>query len=194
VKLKEVGRVTEDFKIPIELSGQQKSQIIYLPIDVSDPRINELMLLQQNEPVRMSALIGGEATPWREDEVFVYRGQLIGVTGIGTSRIDPAGREEVLLRVKRFVLVRARQSTRLREEVEALERIEDPARTRREAIPTAVKLAVYERDGGACRSCGARSDLQFDHIIPIAKGGGNSEPNVQILCGRCNREKSAQIV
>jgi hypothetical protein len=180
--------------MPLELSDGNKTQIIYLPIDTSDPQIADLLLLQQKEPVRAFALIGGEAGPWKDNESFVYRGQIIHAKGIGASRIDPAGKEEVLLRVKRFVLVRTRQSERLREEVESLERIEDPARSRREAIPTAVKLAVYERDGGVCRSCGAKSDLQFDHIIPIAKGGGNSEPNVQILCGRCNREKSAQIV
>jgi hypothetical protein len=180
--------------MPLELSDGNKTQIIYLPIDTSDPQIADLLLLQQKEPVTAFALIGGEAGPWTDNMSFVYRGQIINAKGIGASRIDPAGKEEVLLRVKRFVLVRTRQSERLREEVESLERIEDPARSRREAIPTAVKLAVYERDGGVCRSCGAKSDLQFDHIIPIAKGGGNSEPNVQILCGRCNREKSAQIV
>ena len=65
---------------------------------------------------------------------------------------------------------------------------------RRESIPSDVRIAVYERDGGRCVNCGIDEDLQYDHIIPVAKGGGNSAANVQLLCGDCNRQKSDHIV
>jgi len=35
--------------------------------------------------------------------------------------------------------------------------------------------------------------LEFDHIIPVAKGGANTIDNVQILCRRCNGQKSDRI-
>jgi 5-methylcytosine-specific restriction endonuclease McrA len=35
--------------------------------------------------------------------------------------------------------------------------------------------------------------LEFDHIIPVAKGGSNAETNVQLLCRRCNGKKSDMI-
>ena len=64
---------------------------------------------------------------------------------------------------------------------------------RRQRIPDDVKLYVWERDEGRCRNCGADEDLQYDHIIPVAKGGGNSHQNIQLLCGNCNRQKSDNI-
>ena len=65
---------------------------------------------------------------------------------------------------------------------------------RRERIPDDVRAAVWHRDDGRCVYCGIDWDLQFDHIIPVAKGGGNSAENVQLLCGDCNRQKSDHIV
>lgn len=69
---------------------------------------------------------------------------------------------------------------------------QDQAR-RRDLIPDDVKQFVWIRDGGRCRQCGAQSELQFDHIIPVAMGGGSSAENLQILCGSCNRRKSAGL-
>lgn len=65
--------------------------------------------------------------------------------------------------------------------------------TGRKAIPDDVKVFVMQRDAGSCRACGATTELQFDHIIPIAMGGSNEAQNLQILCGPCNRSKSAGL-
>ncbi|MDE2992677.1 MAG: HNH endonuclease [Chloroflexota bacterium] len=67
------------------------------------------------------------------------------------------------------------------------------SRERRERIPSEVRALVWERDDGRCVHCGADADLQFDHIIPVAKGGGNAADNIQVLCGDCNRRKSDSI-
>lgn len=64
---------------------------------------------------------------------------------------------------------------------------------RREHIPDEVRALVWERDEGQCARCGADDDLQFDHVIPVAKGGGSSAANLQLLCGDCNRQKSDSI-
>jgi hypothetical protein len=65
---------------------------------------------------------------------------------------------------------------------------------RRERIPDDVRLFVWTRDDGRCVRCGSEDDLQFDHVIPVARGGGNAPGNVQVLCGDCNRRKSDSIV
>jgi hypothetical protein len=64
---------------------------------------------------------------------------------------------------------------------------------RRERPNKATRQAVFARDGGACVECGSTFDIQYDHIIPFALGGSNDIGNLQILCGECNRAKSASI-
>jgi hypothetical protein len=68
-----------------------------------------------------------------------------------------------------------------------------PRPASRAAIPDDVKQFVFARDGGRCRQCGATYDLQFDHIISVALGGGSTADNLQILCGPCNRRKGAGL-
>ena len=63
----------------------------------------------------------------------------------------------------------------------------------RPPIPEAVRIEVWRRDGGQCVRCGSQRNLEFDHIIPIALGGGNTARNVQLLCEACNREKGASL-
>ncbi len=60
-------------------------------------------------------------------------------------------------------------------------------------IPQDVKTAVWQRDGGQCVECGADDYLEFDHIIPFSKGGANTVENIQLLCRRCNSQKSDSI-
>ncbi|GAA4443542.1 HNH endonuclease signature motif containing protein [Novipirellula rosea] len=60
-------------------------------------------------------------------------------------------------------------------------------------IPRQVRQRVWQRYGGQCADCGARDYLEFDHIIPVAKGGSNLDANIQLLCRRCNLKKSDHI-
>lgn len=61
-------------------------------------------------------------------------------------------------------------------------------------IPTDVKIAVWNRDGGRCTRCGAADDLHFDHVLPYAKGGSSRVvENIQLLCARHNLAKSDRI-
>ncbi len=71
---------------------------------------------------------------------------------------------------------------------------EDADRGRRERLPDEVRAAVWRRDEGRCVRCGSEQELQFDHVIPFSRGGGNVTENIQILCGPCNRAKGNSIV
>ena len=65
---------------------------------------------------------------------------------------------------------------------------------RNRVIPTLVKKAVWERDGGRCVICGAKDELHFDHDIPYSKGGTSvTAENVKILCARHNLSKGDKI-
>lgn len=64
--------------------------------------------------------------------------------------------------------------------------------------PTWLKDGVFYRDRGRCQECG--TDLSrifrngeaanYDHIIPVNKGGSNDPTNFQLMCEHCNKSKS----
>lgn len=66
-------------------------------------------------------------------------------------------------------------------------------RTTREPIPESIRSQVWRRDGGKCVECESTQNLQFDHIIPVSKGGATTVENLQILCRQCNLSKHAKI-
>jgi hypothetical protein len=104
--------------------------------------------------------------------------------------------EEILLRIKKAIYEEEAELTSLRAAVANLEAAIEYQRSgrKREPISEDVKLVVWARDGGACVRCGAKQNLHFDHIIPVAMGGGSTEANIQILCQTCNLKKSNKIV
>jgi len=64
----------------------------------------------------------------------------------------------------------------------------------RPRIPEKVRIEVWRRDGGKCARCGSREKLEYDHIVPISKGGSNTARNIELLCEKHNRSKSNNVV
>lgn len=68
--------------------------------------------------------------------------------------------------------------------------------------PRWARRAVFFRDHGHCAICG--TDLtglidplpakQFDHIVPLDRGGLNDVSNLQLLCQPCNSRKSSKLI
>jgi hypothetical protein len=56
-------------------------------------------------------------------------------------------------------------------------------------IAREVKEAVWERDGGKCCACRTASLIEYDHIVPVSRGGSSDIDNIQLLCRSCNRKK-----
>ena len=101
---------------------------------------------------------------------------------------------KAILLVKKYVYSEDAKWKKLNEEVGLMEKVlSQSGDYKRTAIPDSVKLFVFMRDEGKCARCGSVHNLHFDHIIPVAKGGGNSHENIQILCGPCNLKKSDKI-
>ena len=76
--------------------------------------------------------------------------------------------------------------------IKPLEKQEKPRKLARK-ISQEVKDKVWRRDEGKCVKCGSNEKLEFDHIIPVSKGGASTYRNVQLLCESCNRKKSDKI-
>ena len=55
-----------------------------------------------------------------------------------------------------------------------------------------IKDLLYEQQDGRCANCAdqlRKRLLEIDHIIPRSKGGPDTDDNLQLLCGWCNRTK-----
>ena len=68
-----------------------------------------------------------------------------------------------------------------------------PAKRSPRYIPSDVRINVWIRDGGKCKACGCEENLEFDHIIPVTKGGSNTANNIELLCKKCNMKKIDKI-
>ncbi|MDZ7969242.1 MAG: HNH endonuclease [Nostoc sp. DedSLP03] len=69
-------------------------------------------------------------------------------------------------------------------------------KTPRIPIPPEVRIFVFERDKYQCQSCHcifSKTELNVDHIIPLALGGSNDLSNLQTLCRDCNKKKKHRI-
>jgi hypothetical protein len=95
--------------------------------------------------------------------------------------------------VKQHVLRREKHFEKVQREIAAFENMERLQGAQREPIADSVRLFVWQRDQGRCVKCGSQERLEFDHIIPLIKGGSNTERNLQLLCEGCNRSKGATI-
>lgn len=75
------------------------------------------------------------------------------------------------------------------------------ARARRRAaeaggsLSTGLAEKLFKLQRGKC-ACGCKQplgdDYHLDHIMPLARGGSNTDDNIQLLRSRCNRQKQAK--
>ncbi|MFD0362701.1 TerD family protein [Nocardia sp. GCM10030253] len=147
------------------------------------PKLTDGRLIGSNKKLRFVGADTGIELPWSR-VVSVHREQNTVVLAATSARggatfevTDPdyvaAALEGALRVAKRLILTPGQRDTR--------------------SIPQEVKAEVWQRDGGKCVECGDGHYLEFDHIIPLSRGGATSASNLQILCRACNRTKGARI-
>ena len=175
------------------------------------------LLEQENEKLRKLDVIAREKrTAERLQEIKDRKGQEEIMQNLSKPKPEPTPEEiEEILRIRKVKAERwkKRKKELEKEEMERkiLERhrkreLEKAVRqnlidrgllygeqTKRPHIPQEVVDAVYKRDGGRCVRCGSTENLQLDHIVPFLKGGATSVENLQLLCQKCNLEKSNHI-
>ncbi len=68
-------------------------------------------------------------------------------------------------------------------------------------VPAEVRREVFERDGRQCtfvssngHRCEARSRLELDHVIPLARGGRTESANLRLLCRQHNQLAAEQVL
>jgi hypothetical protein len=138
---------------------------------------------QKSEPLRIQS----EELPriFKRGSVWVFRDHICLLEGTEYESEDVRK-----IQIKHFVFRKENEFLRMKKEVERFERFEKANPAYREQIPEEVRMYVWRRDNGRCVKCNNDQDLEFDHIIPLSKGGSNTERNIQLLCSQCNKKKS----
>lgn len=144
---------------------------------VSRTEFDQAKELQATEPVSLlTQTWSGKTLWWYKEEFYIEN--------------DGYTSEEVKLLLWEREQRRKRKFQRLRKEMLSERALEE---ARREKIREDVRIFVWRRDEGRCVQCGSQENLEFDHVIPISKGGNNTARNIQLLCETCNRRKSDRI-
>ena len=68
------------------------------------------------------------------------------------------------------------------------------AKTRSQGV--ARRRLIWERDEGMCYMCHKNlnlSEIELDHLIPVAFGGSSDEKNLAVSCQKCNRRRGTRI-
>lgn len=76
---------------------------------------------------------------------------------------------------------------------EELTETQEARRIGRQNLKFRTMMRIVRRDDYRCQHCNKKledSEVEFDHIIPIAKGGNSEEHNLRLTCFGCNRDKS----
>jgi hypothetical protein len=69
-------------------------------------------------------------------------------------------------------------------------------RRRGRYISFEIKMRVVRRDNYTCQNCSKHlldNEVEFDHIIPVSRGGSSEEHNIRLTCFDCNREKTNKV-
>ena len=117
-------------------------------------------------------------------EVFIFQNSAYVVTGHFSE-------EEKSLLIQAEHDKERSKFEKLKRKFELAQNLDE--KPKRRPIPEQVRVAVWRRDQGTCVKCGSRERLEYDHIIPVAEGGGDSVRNIELLCEKCNRSKGAKI-
>jgi len=167
-------------------TGETKRNMILVVLLGLDKRIRpEFISASDNNPIE-----------WQDENLlslmktsffWLFKGNIYEVSG---EVIGILTKDQIRLLVFEEFDKERKRFERLEHQYETGEKEEIRARTR---IPENVRIEVWRRDGGKCAICGSRENLEYDHIIPVSKGGGNTTRNIELLCEKHNRSKGANI-
>jgi hypothetical protein len=144
---------------------------------LDEEQYKSLLSSQQIMPVRVMRDTSSKKIWWMFKNEFYWEDEGYSITEVKALILDRL--EQKKRKIDRAI-VRISQSV-------------SKSANGRDSISDDVKQFVWQRDGGCCVKCKSQEKLEYDHIIPLAKGGSNTARNLQLLCEECNRSKGAHL-
>jgi hypothetical protein len=80
---------------------------------------------------------------------------------------------------------------------EAVTETQQARRIGRHQISFTTMMRIVRRDDYRCQHCKKKlrdDEVEFDHIIPISKGGSSEDHNLRLTCFDCNRDKGDEYI
>jgi hypothetical protein len=172
-------------------------------VDLKFPLLNEIVLSENIEnifgyyvdrflPADMSVTARGAESELKYrtnilQRLWFYSNFLLYVNRQCRSEKD---HEYIKLKVEEHVLERGDEYQKLVKKIDRLRQISsNRLQINRKQISEHVLAFVLQRDLNKCVICADDSNLQFDHILPVSKGGNNEPENLRILCQHCNQSR-----
>ena len=134
-----------------------------------------------------------ELSPWITLLIACHVGLIPAVADELLKRVRHVGPETLLEGVSLEDAIRVKGDLQSGHLNVAIKEGQRPSSGGRTPIPERVRQEVWRRDSARCVDCGSRERLEYDHIIPLSKGGSNTVRNIELRCATCNRRKAAQI-
>jgi hypothetical protein len=78
---------------------------------------------------------------------------------------------------------------------EGLTETQEERRIGRHQLSFQTMMRIVRRDDYRCQHCKEKlrdDEVEFDHIIPVSKGGSSEEHNLRLTCFDCNRDKGGK--
>jgi len=75
---------------------------------------------------------------------------------------------------------------------ESVTETSEERRMGRTRMPFPMMMRIVRRDDYRCQHCKKQlrdDEVEFDHIIPVSRGGSSEEHNMRLTCYDCNRDK-----
>jgi len=62
-------------------------------------------------------------------------------------------------------------------------------------LSSGIRKELHDKQNGLCNGCGCElKNPHLDHVIPLSRGGTNTDDNVQLLCAPCNLSKGSKTM
>ena len=159
---------------PFKEAAKEKVQEIESKIENLKTELSTNIPTSQQRPILLD----------NDDIQWLYKDSVYEIKGKNSQ-------EEIILLIMEFAEKENHKFERLKNKFSGNQ--SDELNYERTRIPEEVRIAVWRRDQGRCARCGNRENLEYDHIVPVSKGGGNTERNIELLCQDCNRVKGNRI-